>query len=1746
MPADHASKGILMSFGPLRTFIFAWLIAAGFACAALDARPIHISGATLTTGTVGVPYSQALGYTGGTGDVTWSVTSGSLPAGLSLSSAGVISGTPTAVGASLFTVQVKDAENSTDTQPFSITILPGPVTVTTSSLANGTINVPYSQSLSAAGGAGGYTWSLNNGSLPAGLSLDAGGGISGTPTTAGTAAFTVQVRDSLGATATRSLSITIAAPPLSVTTTALAGGTVGVPYSQQLTATGGTGGYTWSVSGGSLPAGLSLSASGGISGTPTTAAASGFTVQVRDSSNTTASQSLSIAVAAPSLSVTTTALPGGTVGAPYSQQLTATGGTGGYTWSVSGGSLPAGLSLSASGAISGTPTTPGAAGFTVQVRDSSGVTASQSLSITVAAPTLSVTTTSLSNGAVGAPYSQQLNATGGTGGYTWSVSGGSLPAGLSLSASGAISGTPTAAGPSSFTVQVRDSSGATASQSLSITVASPTLSVTTSSLPNGAVGTPYSQLLSATGGTGGYTWSLSNGSLPAGLSLSAGGAIGGAPTAPGTAGFTVQVQDGSGATATQALSITVAAPVLTVTTTSLSGGTVGTSYSQSLSATGGTGGYTWSISAGSLPAGLSLAASGAISGTPTAVGTTSFTAQVKDSSGATATQSLSIAVAGSALTVTTTSLPGGTVGTPYSQSLSATGGSGGYTWSVSAGSLPAGLSLAASGAISGTPTAAGTAGFTVQVMDSSGATTTQSLSITVAGAALTVTTTSLPGGTVGTPYSQSLSATGGSGGYTWSVSSGSLPAGLSLAASGAISGTPTAAGTASFTAQVKDSSGATATQSLGITVAGAALTVTSTSLPGGTVGTPYSQSLSASGGSGGYTWSVSSGSLPAGLSLASSGAISGTPTAPGTAGFTVQVKDSSNATATQSLSITVAGPALSVTTTSLPGGNVAVPYSQSLSASGGSGGYTWSVSGGSLPAGLSLASSGTISGTPTAPGTAGFAVQVKDSSNATATQSLSIAIAAPALNVTTSSLGGATVGTPYSQTLSATGGAGPYSWSVTSGALPQGLSLTSGGVLSGTPASAGTATFTATVSDGTGNASHTFTINVAPALTITTSSLPAGRVGAAYSQSLQANGGTPPYAWSLVSGQLPPGLTLLPQNGIISGTPTTAGIYSFRIRATDSGTAAAEATFSLSITGALSITTNTSLATGSAGSPYSQSFAATGGTPPYSWSETGALPAGLTFSTAGVLSGTPTQVGTFPITVQVTDASGLKATGSYSVQVVSGLAIATAPVLPPATAFVPYSYALQTAGGSPPYSWVVTAGSLPAGLTFSGSGQITGSPTSTGDFSFTAQVTDGVSRTAQKDFTLSVKGPLSITSAALPSGVTGSPYSQTLTAAGGAPPYSWSVASGSLPPGLTLEIPTGVLAGTPTAAGSFTFTVRVTDSNSVTAQEQLTVSIGAGLTLTTPAALPSGTAGAAYTAQLKVTGGQAPYTWSLAQGSLPAGLSLNGASGVISGVPTAPGTYNFTIGVSDSVRLSTTGAYTIQVGLPNAPALSIGGLPGTLQPLQQPPVTISLANPYPVPVTGTVSLTFTPGGPNPMDDPSVQFSTGGRSATFTIPANATQAVFAAPQFALQAGSVTGTITVRVVALQAGGAPLDIPSSLTQSATVAPGAPVISTVSLVHTQGGVQVQIVGLTDTRELTKATVTFQPAAGTSLQNSQAVVALTDVANGYFQAGVSAGFGGQFALTMPFTFQGDVSLSSVSVVLSNTRGDSPAASANY
>jgi hypothetical protein len=1486
---------------------------------------------SLPSGEVGVAYNQPLAGAGGTTPYTWTVTTGSLPAGLSLNSAtGVISGSPTTAGSPTFTVTLTDASLQTTTKAYTVDVAAVP-SITTPSLPSGEVGVAYSQTLAGTGGATPYTWAVTTGSLPAGLSLNSSTGvISGSPTTAGSPTFTVTLTDANSQTATHSYTVGILAAP-SITTTTLPGGEVGVPYNQPVIGAGGSTPYSWSVTAGSLPAGLTLNTSTGvISGSPTTAGSPTFTVTLTDANNQTASQGYTVGIlAAPS--ITTTTLPGGEVGAPYSQPVIGAGGATPYTWAVTTGSLPAGLALNSStGVISGSPTTAGSLPFTVTLTDANSQTATHSYTVGIlAAP--SITTTTLPDGEVGAPYSQTLVGAGGSTPYTWSVVG-SLPAGLSLNpATGVISGTPTGSGPSTFTVTLIDFAGQMASQSYTLTVLTAPI-ITTVTLPGGELGVPYSQTVAGAGGTGPYSWSVV-GSLPAGLTLdSATGVISGTPTGSGPSTFTVTLTDAASQMASQSYTVTIlVAP--SITTTTLPSGENSVPYSQTLAGAGGTGPYTWSVTAGSLPSGLTLeGATGVISGTPTSSGPFTFTVTLTDANNQTASQAYTVGIL-AAPSITTATLPDGEVGAPYSQTLAGTGGTGPYTWSVTAGTLPAGLSLdGTTGVISGTPTSSGPFTFTVTLTDANNQTASQTYTVGMLTGP-SITTTILPGGEVGAPYSQTVIGTGGSTPYAWAVTAGSLPAGLTLnGATGVISGTPTGSGPSTFTVTLTDAASQTASQAYTVGIL-AAPSITTTTLPGGEVGAPYSQTVIGTGGSTPYAWAVTAGSLPAGLTLnGATAVISGTPTTSGPASFTVTVTDAASQTASQAYTVGILA-APSITTATLPGGEVGAPYSQPVIGAGGSTPYAWAVTAGSLPAGLNLnGATGVISGTPTAAsGTAlpPFTVTLTDANNQTAAQSYTVAILA-APSITTTIVSDGEVGAPYSQTLTGTGGTGPYAWSVTAGSLPAGLTLNpSTGVISGTPTGSGPTpfTFTVTLTDSksqTSSQDYAMTIVAAPSITTTT--LPDGEVGGPYSQTLAGTGGTGPYTWSVTAGSLPAGLTVDGATGVISGTPTGSGPATFTVTLTDAANQTASQAYTVGIVAAPSITTTT-LPGGEVGAPYSQTLAGTGGTGPYTWSVTaGTLPAGLTLDGAtGVISGTPTGSGPATFTITLTDAANQTASQAYPVSILAAPSITTT-TLPGGEVGAPYSQAVMGAGGTGPYTWSVTAGTLPAGLTLDGAtGVISGTPTGSGPATFTITLTDAANQTASQAYTVSILAAPSITTTTLPGGETGVAYSQPLAGTGGTTPYVWSMTAGSLPAGLTLDGASGVISGTPTGSGPATFTVTLTDANNQTASKAYTVAVVAGPSITTTS-LPGGEAGVPYSQTLAGTGGTAPYTWSVTAGSLPAGLTLDGATGVISGTPTGSGAAAFTVTLTDVNGKTSTKSYSPTFLA--APSITTATLPG--------------------------------------------------------------------------------------------------------------------------------------------------------------------------------------------------------------------------
>ena len=550
--------------------------------------------------------------------------------------------------------------------------------------------------------------------------------------------------------------------------------------------------------------------------------------------------------------------------------------------------------------------------------------------------------------------------------------------------------TGVSAGSATITATTSNPLVSTASASISVLVA--TLVVPCPAITSGDVNAPFHTQVTPANGTAPYTFSIV-GTLPAGLTLSSAGAVTGTPAASGS--FSVKVTDATGAVGTTC-PITIN-PSLAVTCPAATAGDVNAPFNTQVPFTGGTAPYTFSI-VGSLPAGLTLSGTGAVTGTPTASG--SFSIKVTDAAGAVGT-TCPITI-NSPLSVTCAATTSGVVGTAFSSGpLTVAGGTTPYAYSI-VGVLPAGLTLnTTNGAVSGTPTASGS--FSVQVKDASGAVAAVNCPITITGPP-SLTCPSSNSFQVGVVVnSPAMTVGGGTAPYTFSLASGTLPAGLTLNTStGAITGTPSATGT--FTIQVKDLHGVAAAVSCPFTVGPAAgLTITTTSLPPGTSGTPYSFQPLTSGGTLPFVWTITG--LPRNFTYnTSSGLISGT-SGSGTYTVTFSVSDSSNPqkTASAILTLAIGSTSLAFTTASpLPNGTVDMFYSAQLSASGGQTPYYWSAS--NLPAWLIFDVTGSVCGTPiTVCGTPGasfsglntFTVTVMDSSGPVAqtlSQSFSLTV----------------------------------------------------------------------------------------------------------------------------------------------------------------------------------------------------------------------------------------------------------------------------------------------------------------------------------------------------------------------------------------------------------------------------------------------------------------------------------------------------------------------------------------------------------------------------------------------------------------------------------------------------------------------------------------------------------------------------------------------------------------------------------
>ncbi|MDP8215204.1 MAG: putative Ig domain-containing protein [Candidatus Euphemobacter frigidus] len=421
-------------------------------------------------------------------------------------------------------------------------------------------------------------------------------------------------------------------------------------------------------------------------------------------------------------------------------------------------------------------------------------------------------------------------------------------------------------------------------------------------------------------------------------------------------------------------------------------------------------------------------------------------------------------------------------------------------------------------------------------------------------------------------------------------------------------------------------------------------------------------------------------------------------------------------------------------------------------------------------------------------------------------------------------------------------------------------------------------------------------------LSITTAKLPMGAVGDSYRQILKTSAPAGKAIWKLAAGSLPPGLSL-GQDGVLSGLPGKEGEWRFTVLVEDEKGGSARKEFRLLIRpsagekeeGALALLA-TPLSDGFLGREYLQKIEWEGGEPPYEWALSGALLPELIHlnKQTGVLYGTPREIGKFQFTIRLTDGAGKFVERNYTLLIQEGTIEIITAALPPAAKGEKYSLTFRARGGVIPYRWEVVTGSLPLGLVLDPErGILSGIPGKWETTTFLLRVTGSEGRSAEKEFNLEVTTDyyrrmiyqgLRIITASLPQAVRGELYNGQFEAAGGTPPYIWTISRGDLPPSLSLESETGQINGIPEEAGKTVFTVLVSDSKRYTAEGEFSLIVNYQLVYITTGSLEVAVVGEEYQQPIEATGGTPPYIFSMESGSLPNGLSLNGAAGLIEGI----------------------------------------------------------------------------------------------------------------------------------------------------------------------------------------------------------------------------------------------------------------------
>ncbi len=1574
---------------------------------------ISITPPTLTAGTAGAAYSQALAGGGGASPYAFNVTAGALPPGLTLNTNGLLSGTPSQNGSFNFTVTATDANNCTGAQAYTLAINCPTVTVSPPTLPDGTGGTAYSQTITAGGGTSAYSFTLTAGALPNGLALSSGGLLSGTPNVAGTFNFTITATDANGCSGTQGYTLNIAGPPVNYPRAYVTNrNTNNVSVMDTATNT-----VTATVSVGAFPVGIAVNVAG------TRAYVTNYfssNVSVID----TATNTLVATVAVETQSEGVAVNPAGTrvyvTGESSNNLLVMDTSTNTVMAAVAVGAAPRAVAVNPDGTriyvanldsnnVSVIDASTNTVVATVAVGDrpfgmavnpaGTRVYVTNYLSDNMSVIDTSTNTVAATVAVGDQPTDMAINPAGtrayiansgnnnisvmdtSTNTIVATVAVGSASRGVAVNRAGTrayvvngdsnnVSVIDTATNAVVATVAV----GA-APVGVAVTGFCPTITLSPVTLSNGAVGASYNQTITAMGGNAPYSFAVTAGALPNGLTLTSGGLLSGTPNVDGAFNFTITATDGNGCTGPQAYALTISQSFAVITVNSLADTAIagdGQCTLREALNNANAGGQTTAgdCNAGAVSTTIAFSVTGVInlSGLLPLINsdvvingpgasqldvhrsTGGNYAIFNINSGKTVTlsgltisngqlggihNSGNLTIAGCVITGNTVS--GGAGGGVASSSGTLT-----ITNSTISGNSATGLSVGGGGGISVLSGMLVMSNSTV----SGNLAGNQGGGFNLQGGTATLTNCTISGNTA-----QASGHGGGLYGYGGAMA-------ISLV-------NCTVTGNTGNSAIRADSSGGgvavqlkntlvSANNSPNFATSGANASIVSqgnnldsdgtsgftNGVNGnivGTSGSPINAQLAALANYGGPTGTH--------LLLCKSPAINA-----GTSAGAPATDQRGVARPAGAVDIGAVEAHISLSPASLSAGMVDAVYSQTFSASGGVAPYAFSLLSGTLPPGLGLGASGLLSGTPTQTGSFAFTVRATDAGGFAGACSYSVTITANTAPSITPVPVARQAGSPASNSTIATvsdteTAVGALTVNVNGSALSTVNNITvsnlvdtngtiTANVVADCNAVLGVTNFTINVSDGSlttpGTLQVTVSTNSPPVLTYVNQSVAAGgslTVNPAIG--LGDNGSISTIA--VLSQGAYTGTINVNSSGVVSiSGAKPGGTHTITIRATDNCGAATDASFTLTVNCQTISLIPPTLPNGTVGTSYNQTVTASGGTPGYSLTvSAGALPTGLSLATGGSLSGTPSAGGAFNFTIRATDANGCQSTQNYS------MTINTPPTIS--------AFAISRQQGSPTSNSTIAnvsdadqaANTLTVTVNSGASATVNGVTVSGLSVSAGGVVTANVvaSCTATSAvFTLAVtdNAGASINTALIATVTTNSAptlsYGNHSVAVGGSLNVTPSTASDNGSIALfNVQAVTPALTTAPTVnssgvvsitnanlPGLHTITIRATDNCGTTADASFTVNVGCPTATLNPTTLPDGTGGTAYSQSITATGGAPSYSFAVTAGALPGGLTLT-SGGLLSGTPNMAGTFNFTVTATDANGCAGSLGYTVNI-----------------------------------------------------------------------------------------------------------------------------------------------------------------------------------------------------------------------------------------